>query len=355
MRAGFFAPMPPARTGVADYASALFEAMSATGELSLNAPGDVNLYHLGNNSLHCEIHKRAVAAPGVVILHDALLHHVFLSTIYESEYIDEFVFNYGNDFRILAQQLWDDRARSAADQRYFAYPMLKRIATRSKALIVHNPAAANAIRRHAPAARIVEIPHLFVPPSTSPDALEFDPSTFLVSVFGYLRESKRLPSILRAMHRVWAHKIDAALLIAGDFVSPDLHRTLAPQFKNARIIRTGYLPEREFTRYAARTDLCLNLRYPSAGETSGIGVRLMGIGKPVVFTAGDEIARIPENACLRVDAGPAEEEMLASTIAWAAKNRDALAQIGENARRHIAQHHAIEKCAAMYWEALRTA
>ena len=34
----------------------------------------------------------------------------------------------------------------------------------------------------------------------------------------------------------------------------------------------------------------------------------MGIGKAVVFTEGEEIARIPENACLRVDAGEAEIE-----------------------------------------------
>ncbi len=349
MHAGFFAPMPPARTGVADYAAALFTAMGATGKLSLNAPGDVNLYHIGNNQLHREIYARAIEHPGVVALHDAVLHHLFLGSLSEQEYLDEFAYNYGS--RDLARELWNARARSATDPRYFAYPMLKRIAARAKALIVHNPAAANAIRRHAPEASVFEIPHLFVPPPNSPHAME-TASNFFVSVFGHLRASKRPASILRAMDQVWKSDSNVRLLIAGDFASSELERAL--RLDHPRIIRVGYLSDRDFWSYAARTSLCVNLRYPSAHETSGIGVRLMGIGKPVVFTDGDEIARIPENACLRVDAGPAEEEMLASTIVWAAKNRDALAQIGQNARRHIAEHHAIEECAAMYWDALRT-
>jgi glycosyltransferase involved in cell wall biosynthesis len=353
MRAGFFAPMPPAPTGVADYAEALFTAMSATGELSLNAPGDVNLYHLGNNQLHREIYARAIEHPGIAVLHDAVLHHFFLGSLTQAGYLEEFAYNY--DSRDLAHELWTDRARSATDPRYFEYPMLKRIARCSKALIVHNPAAASAVRRHAPDARIYEIPHLFVPPSLQTGTLDIDPHTFLISVFGHIRESKRLPAILRVLQNAWKHDPNIRLLVAGSFASSDLERALRTQLDDPRIIRVGYLAEADFWRYATRTDLCVNLRYPSACETSGMAIRLMGIGKPVVFTSGDEIARIPENACLRIDSGPAEEEMLADTISWAAKNRDALQQIGENARRHIAQHHAIEKCAALYWDALRTA
>jgi glycosyltransferase involved in cell wall biosynthesis len=353
MRAGFFAPMPPARTGIADYAAALFAAMSESGHLSLNAPGDVNLYHLGNNQLHREIYARAIEHPGIAVLHDAVLHHFFLGSLTQAEYLDEFTYNY--DSRNLAHELWTDRARSATDPRYFTYPMLKRIATCSKALIVHNPAAANAVRRQAPDARIFEIPHLFVPPSLQTDTVDIDPHTFLISVFGHMREAKRLPAILRVTQNAWKSDPTIRLLVAGSFASSDLERALRTQLDDPRIIRAGYLAEADFWRYATRTDLCINLRYPSACETSGIAIRLMGIGKSVVFTTGDEIARIPEDACLRVDSGPAEEEMLASTIAWAVRHRDALTQIGANAARHIANEHAIDRCAALYWDALRTA
>jgi hypothetical protein len=109
---------------------------------------DVALYHLGNNPLHREIYRRALAEPGVVVLHDAVLHHFFLGALDRAAYIDEFVYNYGEWHRGLAREdLWRARASSGFDRRYFDYPMLKRIAERSRAVVVHNPAAARMVRR----------------------------------------------------------------------------------------------------------------------------------------------------------------------------------------------------------------
>ncbi len=161
-------------------------------------------------------------------------------------------------------------------------------------MVVHNPAAARLVRQHAPGARVVEIPHLFVPPArfARPDTLQFRYSlglssrTFLFGVFGYLRESKRVMSILRAfdaVHRALSH---TALLVAGEFVSSDLERAAAPLLDRPVVRRLGHLPEREFWRAASACDAGISLRYPAAGETSGISVRLMGIARPVMVTAG---------------------------------------------------------------------
>ena len=149
--------------------------------------------------------------------------------------------------------------------------------------------------------------------------------------------------------------MDARLLISGEFVSSTFESAIAPLLQHPAVIRTGYLPEPELWRYAAATDLCINLRYPSAAETSGIAIRMMGIGKPVVFTASEALARIPDNACLRLDAGPDEEKALAGYIAWLAGNREAGLEIGRRAAAHIAQYHAPEKIAREYWNVLNKA
>ena len=104
------------------------------------------------------------------MLHDAVLNHFFLGQLSESEYVDEFVYNYGEWNRALGRQLWRERAGSGADERYFRYPMLKRVAERARAVVVHNPAAAAAVKEHAPGARVVEIPHLFAPPQLPDEA-----------------------------------------------------------------------------------------------------------------------------------------------------------------------------------------
>lgn len=363
MTVGYFAPLPPARTGVADYAEALLHALRKHGEVKVDARGaDVALYHIGNNQLHGAIYDRALTHPGIVALHDAVLQHFFLGQLTERQYVDEFVFNYGEWTRSLAGDLWKNRARSAADPRYFAWPLLKRLATTARAVVVHNPAAAAIVRKHAPDARVIEIPHLFVASEISPEAdalrlrndLGLAPRTLFLGLFGHQRESKRLPVVLRALERVWQSGADARLLIAGSFASSDLERSLAGQLSDPRILRLGYLPEPDFRRYAAAVDLCVNLRYPTAAETSGVAIRMMGIGKPVVFSDGPEIARIPGNACLRIETGPAEEDVLAHYIAWLARDRESAEEIGRRAAAHIAAHHALETVAAQYWEVIKT-
>ncbi len=365
MKVGFFSPLPPAATGVADYSGTLLSWLRQLGDVEI-APEkcDVALYHVGNNALHRDIYRRALAHPGVVVLHDAVLQHLFLGMLDSNEYVEEFVYNYGETSRDLARQLWEQRARSGADARYFARPMLKRIATASRAVIVHNPAAAalvrEHVREHSPDAQIFEIPHLFERPTLpSPEetrrfreSLGLTPETLLIGTFGHQRETKRLTVLLRAFQRAVQSGADARLLVSGSFVSGTFENAIAPLLQHPGILRTGYLPEPELWRYAAATDLCVNLRYPSAAETSGIAVRMMGIGKPVIFTASEALARIPENACLRLDVGPEEEQMLAGYIAWLAGNREAGLAIGRRAAAHIAQSHAPEKVAREYWEVL---
>ncbi len=356
---------------MADYSAALLAELRKKGNVEaretgdrrqeIGARADIALYHLGNNHLHREIYGRALKEPGVIVLHDAVLNHFFLGTLDPASYVEEFVFNYGEWMRGLGEDLWRNRARSAADPRYFEYPMLRRVVERSLKVIVHNPAAAKIVERHGPSARVVEIPHLFVEPEI-PDIVEtlrfraslgLRPRTLLVAVFGHLRESKRIPVLLRAMEMAWSACADARLLMAGEYASSDLKRSLEPQLSDPRILRMGYLAEPDFWRYAAAADLCVNLRYPSAAESSGIAIRMMGIGKAVAFTAGEEIARIPQNACLRVDLGPGEEEMLAGMIVWLARDREAGIEIGARAKEHVRREHAIEKVAEQYWAALQ--
>ena len=361
MTAGFFSPLPPAPSGVADYACALLEELRRHGRVEV-APErcDVALYHLGNNPLHAGAYRRALAVPGVVVLHDAVLHHFLLGQLDEEAYVEEFVYNYGEWHRGLARELWRGRAASGADSRYFRYPMLRRAVEHARAVVVHNQAAGRAVREHAPAARIVEIPHLFSPPPLPGQAeaaryrrsLGVPPEAFLFGVFGYLRESKRLIAVLEVFARVRRENPRAALLVAGRFVSADLERAVAGLLAADGVIRRPFLDEREFWLAAQAVDACLNLRYPAAGETSGIAIRLMGIGKPVVVTDSLEYARFPEDACLRVSPGVAERDSLRSHMILLTSMSGAAQAIGQRGAGHIAACHRVELVGKRYWEVL---
>ncbi len=341
MKAAYFSPMPPARTGVADYSAALVRALRQFVEVEVNprSARGIPIYNLGNNPLHREIHHRACAEPGIVILHDAVLQHFHLGYNDRDRYVSEFVYNYGEWARGLGGSLWEHRAASAHDPLYFRYPMLKRAVEGARAVVVHNPAAARAVREHAPHARIEEIPHLFEPPGSA-DIADLPPGKTRFGVFGFLRESKRLMAVLHCFHRLRSVRSDIELVVAGEFASDDLDRAARPYLEHAGVVRVPYLPEEDFWKLARAVDVCVNLRYPLAGETSGIAIRLMGIGKPVIVTEGEEYARFPEAACLRVDAGAAERETLLAFMMLLADDATLRYRIGEAAASHVRTHHA---------------
>jgi glycosyltransferase involved in cell wall biosynthesis len=361
MTVGYFSPLPPARTGVADYAASLLTELRRHGNVEL-APesSDIALYHIGNNGLHAEIYRRALKQPGVVILHDAALNHFHLGQLSETAYLDEFVYNYGKWNRSLAQQLWRERATSGSDERYFRYGMLKRIAERARAVVVHNPAAAAVVREQVPGARVVEIPHLFDPQPLPDDAsvlryrasMGVEPATFLFGVFGYLRESKRVAAVLEAYIALRREVPRAGMLIAGQFVSTDLERAVAPLLHEPGVVRLPYLAENEFWLAARSVDACINLRYPAAGESSGIAIRMMGIGKPVMVTGGAESSRFPEDACLRIDAGPGERDSLWHNMVLLTSIAEVAGEIGRRAAAHIAAQHRVERLGKCFWDLL---
>jgi glycosyltransferase involved in cell wall biosynthesis len=361
MTVGFWSPLPPARTGVADYSAALLPALRRHGAVEVAAAGaDVDLYHCGNNQLHAAIYDRALARPGVVVLHDAVLHHFLLGRLDQAAYVQEFVYNYGEWNRGLAKDLWRGRAASASDNRYFESALLRRLSETARAVIVHNPAAAATVRRHAPATPVIEIPHLFDFPAPPDPAATvrwrerhgIAPLDFVFGVFGFLRESKRLFSVLDAFARLRRLMPRARLLIAGDFVSSDLARATAGLLAGPGIVRVPFLTENEFAVAAYAVDACINLRYPAAGETSGIAVRLMGIGKPVMLTDGPEASRFPEDACIRIPAGPSERDSLWHHMVLLPSVTEAARAIGARAAAHIRTHHSVDTVAGLYWKTL---
>jgi glycosyltransferase involved in cell wall biosynthesis len=347
------APPPGSRSGIADYAGPLHRALAAFG----GAPLD--LYHLGNNGLHADIYRQALERPGVIVLHDAVLHHFLLGSLMREQYIEEFVYNYGEWRRHLAEDLWAERSSAGVDARYFQFSLLKRVVERSRAVIVHNPGAARLAREHG-AGNIHVIPHYFEPVAMPDHAetarfreqLGVPQGAVLFGIFGYLRETKRVIPCLRAFRRLHAVRPGTALLLAGEPVSVDLRRLLETEAVDSAIYRMGHLTAEELLTATATIDCCLNLRYPPAGETSGIAIRMMGAGKPVIVTTGEENEDLPATTCLRVSHGAAEAAELFDQMAMVTEFPVLAREIGAQARGHVLQNNSLEAVAEAYWRVL---
>ena len=354
--------MPPAMSGVADYSGWLVKRLGQLAELEINpqTPTGRVIYHIGNNPLHRDIYHTALARPGIVVIHDAVLHHFYLGLLDESSYLEEFVYNYGEWTRGLATNLWKNRSRSGADADYFDFPMLRRITENAECVVVHNKAAAEIVREHSPNARIEEIPHLYEP-SGSLDGVVVErlragwgamPSSCVFGVFGHLREAKRINVVMRAFERARKVNPKMFLLLAGSAGSLDIGPALDRWGNRPGVVRLGHTAEKDFFNLCEAVDVGINLRYPSAGETSGITIRLLGMGKPVVVSEGPENSTFPDSACLKLPVDASEEALLTEYMIYLAANPSKRHAMGRMATSHIAEFHSLAVVAQRYFEVL---
>ena len=368
MKLAIVSPLPPDRSGVADFTARLAEELGRhygvearrEGDPEWLAAADVRLYQMGNNSLHAGAYDAALACSGIVELHDSVLHHFYLGRLSYEEYVAEHLYNSGESAKALAERLWGKRGRSTGDEEFFRAPLLKRVVEHAKRVIVHNPAAREAVRQVAPEADIYEIPHFAEILQQMTDRervavradLGLREAELLISCFGFQRPSKRLRSLLRAADRLGcAHRV----LVAGEFVSSDYERSLTAWLESDTVIRRPYLSEDELQRLIGATDICVNLRWPAAGESSGVAMRAMGLGVPVAVTAGLETSEFPDTAVVRIDPGVAEEDMLAESLQLLAGNPELRSAIGLAGREHLRRVHGMERVIGLYREAIETA
>lgn len=373
MKVAWISPLPPAPTGVAEYSARLSIELARYIEIeTFDRPCDRSLtgydtcvYQLGNNSLHGPTYDAALNVPGVVVLHDAVLHHFILERLSKEEYIEEFVFNYGEWLRDYAAELWRERAVSASQERYFRYPFIRRIAECSRILVVHNKRACCVVQAEITdgkggPAKVVEIPHYVELPSLPGvrereyfrEKLAIPQEEIVISTFGYLRPSKRIHSIIEAAKML---NVPYRILLVGDFISKQYEAAISAEIGVMPVMRIPYVSEKEFWGLVAISDIGINLRYPSAGETSAIALKLMAAGKPVVVSAGEEVERFPSDSVIRVDPGEAEIEMLAHYLRVLTTNREMREVFGQNAAHYVAERHKIGSIAKQYMNVISRA
>ena len=390
MRVAYYSPLPPMRSGIADYSAELLPHLAEHCEIELVVDEgfqpdpelvrgfavhdhralpalleqerfDAVLYQLGNNrDYHTGIYRALLAHPGVVVLHELVLHHLVRDlTLFAGEpgsYVGEMRYAYGRTGEAMARRC----VATGVPLDPWSYPLFERAADASRGLIVHNRFACDRVLAARPLARIAVVPHhlsLDALPEVSAEqaraALGIAPGAFAVATFGFVTAAKRPGVLLRAFARLRREVPHARLLIVGE-VSPhyDFAGDFAPELRGGGEV-TGRLGLDRFLLHMQACDVAVNLRHPTAGETSGTVVRLLGLGKPLIVSDAGAFAEIPDDCCAKVGLDESEEELLFAYLRRLAADEPLRHRMGENARRHAAAHHSLAGSARGYAEFLR--
>jgi glycosyltransferase involved in cell wall biosynthesis/SAM-dependent methyltransferase len=358
MRVVCLSPLPPRKSGIADYTAALAGHLSQKVDLELRDRGeaedcDVALYQIGNNPDHVFAYRAALAHPGVVTLHEFNLHHLLAdATIRQGDwdaYLQEAEYNGGPEALAYARRV---RGLEVGPD-YENLAMNRRLLEASRGIIVHSRFMAEQVRGAGYARPLAVIPHGAAIPEGNRQAyrhrLGVDETTPLIGVFGFLKPYKRITESLRAFQKLLRTQPRARMILVGE-EHPEfpVRRLIASLGLEAQARVMGYVPLEEFVEYIGATDICLNLRYPTVGETSGTLLRALGLGRAVIVSEVGSFGELPGDVCLKVPVDDREVDLLYEYLNVLVSRPEVARTLGERARRYVAEECSWERVAAQY-------
>jgi len=368
MKVAYFSPMPPERTGVADYSALLLPALGERLDMTVVRRGrkraprgtDLSLYHVGNNpDAHAWIADALRRRPGIVVLHDFVLHHLVAGmTIGRRDghgYLDAMEHEHGVVGRLLAHGVLDKRIPPLWESRPADFPLAWSVLEHATGLIVHSRFVRDLARAAGYERPVWVVPHPAWPlPGIPADRPAAGP---VVGCFGIVNASKRIPELLRAFARVRARQPEATLLLVGP-TSPgfDLDRRLQRVGLAAEgFVREGWVDERRLWALMAGVDVCINLRHPTMGETSGNAIRALSLGKPLVVSDVGWFSELPDGVALKVPADETETETLEAAIELLVAREGVRKEMGRAAAELAGREHDVDRVADLYAAALEEA
>ena len=400
MRLAWFTPLPPITSGVAQYSvDALPGVLAVHGvdifvasaaELSFaqartlpahsahdfvwlhqQAPYDLVVYQLGNARCHDFMWPYLFQYPGLVVLHDAHLHHAragcLLSRRRTTEYAAELVFNHPE---LPPERAALGMAGFGGPISYF-WPMLRSVVSSARRVAVHNPSVAAELRDNFEAAPVdvirlgVADPLAAAGPPHEARArarvrLGIAPDAFVVLAYGGVTPEKRITAAIHAVAATRHHHHDLRLLLVGTGPGTYDPQTIARAAGVAdRLTVAGYVSQEELPSCLLAADAALALRWPAARETSAAWAQCIAAGLPTVLTDLVHLAHIPAleprgwTVChLESGRGPVvplaisidvtnEDALLVRALRRLITDAPLRASLGEAARAFFERHHTI--------------
>jgi glycosyltransferase involved in cell wall biosynthesis len=214
VKVAYFSPFPPERTGISEYSELLVPALGRRVELEVvprgrTAPAraEVCLYHVGNNpDAHGWIVEALRKRPGLVVLHEFVLHHLVAGlTLGRGDgpgYLGAMQKDAGVVGRLLGHGVLDGVVPPLWEVRPEDFPLAGEVLEHAAkvGLVVHSRYVLERALAAGYDGPVWHIPHPAWPdPELEPARIEGGP---VIGCFGNLNVSKRVPQLLEAFARV---------------------------------------------------------------------------------------------------------------------------------------------------------
>jgi glycosyltransferase involved in cell wall biosynthesis len=386
-RLAYVSPLPPDATGVADYSAELIPALSRHYEIDAFVVGtqqssaaiagcrsindallleksvrgyDRIVYNIGNSPFHQDYLPLVERFPGVVVMHDLYLGDL----IYHMERQGDRnlwlrLLYHGHGYGAVAQLFREGGLASTIRE----YPGTLALLQQAQGFIVHNDYSLSLTRRFygdTIAAKGALVPLGRALPAAvdrvaARRKLNIPHDEILVCSLGFLGKTKLNHRLLQ----IWvatgmAKRPDCRLVFVGqngeDEYGQGIDRFIEIcQLRNVFI--TGYCPPAVYREFLSATDIAVQLRADSRGETSGTVLDCMAYGVPTIVNREGSLCELPDDAIIKIPQAFSNPD-LATPLKLLVDDAEHRAEIGSRARSAIEKDYGPRRSADLYHETI---
>ncbi len=375
LRLAVFTPLSPLKNGIADYMTVLLLILKQYAEIDLyidegyepDDPAilrsfpihrhgefhklhdryDLILYEMGNNPHHVYMVPYVLEYPGILELHDFRL-----------DYLQRLL---PPKFQKIAQT---ESVCPMYPEGCSNNPLNLYLLKASLGVLVHSEFSRQAVFDECMSIDVRKIEHFAKVVLEEQDASSLVKAhgledSFLFSCFGFVNYAKRIEQIVIAFSNLVRKYPNAnlKLLIAGEFTEDYLTSTRALIRKHhlkKQVVLTGYVTLSDMYKYISLTDVCMNLRYPYGGESSGTLARIMGMGKACIVNRVGAFDEMPDFCCHKIayeSDTEKEIENITNAMQLLYENNSYRQWLAGNAQTYVMEHLNLDLTSRLYREA----
>ena len=390
MRLAYVSPLPVARSGIADYSAELLPELAKYYDIEVVVAQDepVNdtwllanlpmrsmqwllehaadydrvLYHFGNSSYHQHMFELIDRIPGMLVLHDFYLSgiqaHREMTGACPSAWVDSLYNSHG--YRAVQERF---SATDTADV-VWHYPANLPVLQRALGVIVHSSHSTDLARywyglgavNDWSVIPLLRVPNLANSRLEARQRLAIPSDDLLVCTFGVLGPTKLNHRLLDAwLASPLSTNPQAHLVFVGQNEGGEYGQALLRNIKNSKarsqIHITGWADPNLFRDHLAASDMAVQLRTLSRGETSAAVLDCMNHGLPTIVNAHGSMADLdPQGVWLLQD--EFTDEGLVAALTTLANDPVRRHTLGQKAQTIIHTYHAPDVCAKQYVDAI---
>ena len=306
---------------------------------------DVIVYNLGDHMPnHATIFDMSRRVPGIVILHDYVMHHFFAEYYSKREEWDTYVEVmrrwYSADLRKMPNGGWGgDSWRVWEREEVIRYPLFEEAVVRSIAVVTHADFVRDSVARVV-GAPVTKIPLAYEAGSPgsilSREELQIPENRMVVVSIGHANENKRIQVVLQVLAANPDLARSVKYIVIGSCDGPfgsTLQELPEKLGLGDGVSFIGYASDEVLRSYLFHADFCVNMRWPAMEGGSASLAEEMLCGKPVIVTDTGVYSELPETCVCKVRPEH-ETEDLTLNLRELATQINLRRRMGEQARRY---------------------